>query len=76
MMVDSFILKEDVDPSDYKSSDLTTDCYYVYLEDGSINLARGSTVGIFDMFYDKKKTITRIQLANGSLNPKLNKPNI
>ncbi len=76
MIVDSFILKESVDPSDYKSLDLTTDCYYVYLEDGSIDLARGSMVGIFDMYYDKKKTITRIKLANGSLNPKLNKPNI
>ena len=76
MMTDSHLLKEGVDPSEFKSSDLTTDCYFVHLEDGSIDLARGSTVGIFDMLYDKKKIITRLELANGSLNPKLRKPNI
>ncbi len=70
------VLKEDVDPASYKSSDLTTDCYYVYLSDGRIDLAKGGMVPIFDDYHDRKLKITRIQQSGGTRNPKLFTPEV
>ena len=70
------ILKEDVNPDELKSKDLTTDCYYIYRESGTVDLAKGTMVHIFDDYYDRGITLTQIKLSGGSLNPKLNSPNI
>ncbi len=70
------VLKEDIDPSSYKKSDLTTDCYFVYLSDGRVDLAKGGMVPIFDDYHDRKLTISRIQIAGGSRNPKLSQPEV
>ena len=76
MASDCTILKESVDVTEHVSADLTTDCYFVHMDDGRIDLVRGSMVKIFDDFFDRKLTITRIQHAKGSLNPKLNTPRV
>ena len=70
------ILKEDVNPDEIKKGDLTTDCYYVHRSGGKIDLVKGSMVHIFDDYYDRGITLTGIKLSGGSLNPKLNSPNI
>ena len=70
------ILKEDVDPSDIKKGDLTTDCYFVHCKGGKVDVARGSMVHIFDEYYDRGITLTQIEMSGGSLNPKLNSPKI
>ena len=70
------VLKEDIDPSSYKKSDLTTDCYFVHLSDGRIDLAKGGMVPIFDDYHDRKLTISRMELAGGSRNPKLSTPEV
>lgn len=70
------VLKEDVDPTDFKGSQLTTDCYYVFRTDKQVDLVRGGMVSIFDEYYDKGVTLTEIRLAGGSRNPKISKPEI
>lgn len=70
------ILKEDVNPDEIKKSDLTCDCYFVYRTGGKVDVAKGSMVHIFDDYYDRGITLTKIDMSGGSLNPKLNKPNI
>lgn len=76
MPIDSFILKEDITPSDFAKGDLTTDCYFIERKDGQIDLARGAMVGIFDMYHDKSVELVRIKHAEGSLSPKLHTPRI
>jgi len=68
------VLKEDVDPSEIKTSSLTTDCYYIHRVDGKIDLARGGAVPIFDDYHDRKIKISQIQLAGGTRNPKNSSP--
>ena len=70
------IVKEDVVPDDIKKSDLTSDCYFVHRVGGKIDVVRGSAVHIFDEYYDKGIRLTQIEMSGGSLNPKLNKPNL
>ena len=70
------VLKEDINPQDFKGSQLTTDCYYVHRAGGKIDLVRGSMVPIFDEYWDQGMTLTRIQLAGGSRNPKISQPEI
>ena len=74
--VDCKVLKEDIDPSSLKTSNLTTDCYFVHLSDGRVDLAKGGMVPIFDDYHDRKLTISRIQIAGGSRNPKLSQPEV
>ena len=74
--VTATVLKEDVDPASIKKTDLTTDCYYVYLSDGRVDLAKGEMVPIFDDYHDRKLTISRIQIAGGSRNPKRSNPEV
>lgn len=76
-MAKSFsILREDVDPTAIENSKLTTDCYYVYLEENRVDLARGSMVPIFDHYYDEGHTVSRIRLAGGNRNPKVMQPEV
>jgi len=70
------IVKEDVLPSGIKKTDLTTDCYFIHRKDGKIDVVRGSAVHIFDDYYDRGIQLTQIEMSGGSLNPKLNKPNL
>ena len=74
---DVAILKEAVTLSDVKTTDLTSDCHFVYRENGDIDIARGeSMVKIFDLYHDKKIKISRIVVSGGRLNPKMNDPRI
>ena len=70
------ILKEDVDPKEISTGDLTTDCYFVHRMGGKIDVARGSMVHIFDDYHDRGITLTQIEMSGGTLNPKLNKPRL
>ena len=70
------VLKEDIDPTDFKGSQLTTDCYYVFRTDKQVDLVRGGMVAIFDEYYDKGVMLTEIRLAGGNRNPKISKPEI
>lgn len=70
------ILKEDVDPNEISTGDLTTDCYFVHHSGGKIDVARGSMVRIFDDYHDRGITLTQIEMSGGTLNPKLNKPRL
>jgi len=74
--VDCKVLKEEIDPSSYKKSDLTTDCYFVHLSNGRIDLAKGGMVPIFDDYHDRKLTISRLELSGGNRNPKLSQPEV
>jgi hypothetical protein len=71
------IVKEDVIREEISLSDLTTDCMFVYLEDGQIDVVRAqSMVKIFDEYYDAKKKITKIDFSGGRLNPKITNPKL
>jgi hypothetical protein len=71
------IVKEDVIREDISLSDLTTDCMFVYLEDGQIDVVRAqSMVKIFDEYYDAKKKIVKIDFSGGRLNPKITSPKL
>ena len=75
MARDVSIVKEDVVPNDIQKKQMTTDCHFVYLSDGKIDIVRGQTmVKIFDYYHDKGKTITKIEVSGGQLNPKLCEP--
>ena len=70
------VLKEDVDPSSISKNDLTSDCYFIYLDNGRVDLAKGGMVPIFDDYHDRKLQITRIQQSGGTRNPKLFTPEL
>ena len=69
------ILREDIIKSDIPKKELTSDCHFVHLSDGTIDIARGaSMVKIFDYYHDKGKRITAIEVSGGQRNPKLQEP--
>ena len=69
------VLKEDIVTSDVLKKEMTSDCHFVHLDNGSIDIARGhSMVKIFDYYHDKGKKVTCIEVAGGQLNPKLQEP--
>ena len=74
MAKDIKVLKEGIIPSDISPREMTTDCHFVHHKEG-IDVVRGqSMVKIFDFYHDKGKTITKIEVAGGQLNPKLCEP--
>jgi hypothetical protein len=71
------ILKDDVNPSEIHSRDLTSDCYYVQHRSGQIDIARaGKMVDVFDLYYDLGIVLQRIDHAGGRLNPKFQEPRL
>jgi hypothetical protein len=71
------ILKEDVIVSEVDLGDLTTDCMFVHLEDGKIDVVRAQAmVKVFDEYHDAGKRITRIDFSGGRLNPKTQTPRL
>jgi len=71
------IIKEDVTVSEVDLADLTTDCMFVHMESGKIDVVRAqSMVKIFDEYYDAGKKITRIDFSGGRLNPKTQTPRL
>lgn len=70
------VLKENIQIEDVKRTDLTTDCHFVHRKDGQVDVARGNLVGIFDDYYDRKVLLNKIEVAGGTLNPKLNEPQL
>jgi hypothetical protein len=70
------LVKEDVQPSDIKKNDLTTDCYFVHRAGGKVDVVRGSAVHIFDDYHDRGITLTQIEFSGGNLNPKLHTPKL
>ena len=71
------IIKEDVIVSDVNPADLTTDCMFVHLEDGKVDVVRAqANVKIFDEYHDAGKRITRIDFSGGRLNPKTQTPRL
>ena len=71
------ILKEGVDRSSIDPSDLTTDCYYVTMTDGTVDIVRAQQmVKIFDEYYAAGKKIQAIEFSGGRRNPKITDPTI
>ena len=71
------IIKEDVTISDVNLADLTTDCMFVHLEGGKVDVVRAQAmVKIFDEYYDAGKKIKRIDFSGGRLNPKTQTPRL
>lgn len=71
------LLKEDVNPKEISLSDLTTDCLFVYLADGTVDLVRSpQMVKAFDMCHDAGKKVVKIEVSGGRLNPKLSDPRV
>ena len=71
------IVKEGVDKDDINLSDLTSDCMWVTLESGQIDIVQAQQkVQIFDEYYDAGKKIISIDYTGGRLNPKLTKPRL
>ena len=69
------IVREDVITQDIPKKELTSDCHFVHLIDGTIDIARGaSMVKIFDYYHDKGKKISKIEVSGGQRNPKLQEP--
>lgn len=76
-MAEVKIVKEDVIVADIDLSDLTTDCMFVYLEGGKIDVVRAQAmVKVFDEYYDAGKKITKIEFSGGRLNPKITEPKL
>ncbi len=71
------VLKEDITISEINPSDLTTDCMFVYMMDGTIDVVRSqSMVKIFDEYHDNKKRVVKIDFTGGRLNPKTQTPRL
>ena len=71
------VIKENVTVSEINLADLTTDCLFVHLEDGTTDIVRSySRVKIFDEYYDAGKRITRMDFSGGRLNPKTQNPRL
>ena len=71
------IIKEDVTVSEVNLADLTTDCMFVHMENGKVDIVRAqANVKIFDEYYDAGKKITRIDFSGGRLNPKTQTPRL
>ena len=69
------VVREDVIKSDIPMKELTSDCHFVHLMDGTIDIVRGaSMVKIFDYYHDQGKKITAIEVSGGQRNPKLQEP--
>ena len=48
------VVREDVIKSDIPKKELTSDCHFVHLMDGTIDIVRGaSMVKIFDYYHDQ-----------------------
>ena len=63
--------------SDINLSDLTTDCMFVYMDNGKVDVVRAqSMVKIFDEYHDNKKKIVKIDFSGGRLNPKNQSPKL
>lgn len=76
-MKGALVLKEDITRESLAKSDLTTDCLFVHLDSGQIDLVRGQTmVKVFDLYHDAGKKIVQIELSGGRLNPKLSSPKL
>ncbi len=68
-------MREDVVKEDIPKKELTSDCHFVHLMDGTIDIVRGaSMVKIFDYYHDKGKKVTAIEVSGGQRNPKLQEP--
>jgi len=71
------IVKEGVDKDNISLSDLTSDCMWVTLESGRIDIVQAQQmVQIFNEYYDEGKMITSIEYTGGRLNPKLTQPRV
>ena len=71
------VIKEDVIVDDGLRKQLTSDCHFVHLVDGVIDVVRGSSmVRIFDYYHDKGKRVVKIEYSGGQRNPKLQEPTI
>lgn len=71
------LLKEDVNPKEISLSDLTTDCLFVHLADGTVDIVRSpQMVKAFDMYHDAGKKVVKIEVSGGRLNPKTQDPNV
>ena len=71
------IIKEDVTVSEVNLADLTTDCMFVHMDNGKIDVVRAQAmVKIFDEYHDAGKRITKIDFSGGRLNPKTQTPRL
>jgi len=71
------ILKEDVKVSEINYKSLTTDCMFVHLQDGQVDIARSSSmVEIFDTYHDSGKKVVKIEHSGGCRNPKFQQPSL
>ena len=75
------VVSEQVEIDLVDISKLTTDCHGVeYLSESGLvftDVVRSHTmVDIFDLYHDSKKTVKRIWVLGGKLNPKLSSPEI
>ena len=71
------ILKEGVNRDEIDLGQLTSDCMFVTMEDGVVDLVKcTSRVRIFDDYFDRGKKIVSIDFSGGRLNPKLSDPTV
>lgn len=71
------IVQTDVDRSAINLSDLTTDCMFVTMEDGKVDIVRAQAmVKVFDEYHDAGKKVVSIEFSGGRLNPKICEPKI
>lgn len=70
------VIKEGVSPRQIDPKNLTTDCYFVYRFDGTVDIARGPKVRIFDTYHDLGIKLSAIVHAKGTRNPKFQKPEV
>lgn len=71
------ILKEDVKVSEISYKSLTTDCMFIHLQDGQVDIVRSSSmVEIFDSYHDNGKKVVKIEHSGGCRNPKFQQPSL
>jgi hypothetical protein len=70
------VVKEGVNPREIDPKKLTNNCYFVYRQDGNVDIARGPMVRIFDLYHDLGIQLNRIIHAKGTRNPKFQQPEV
>jgi hypothetical protein len=71
------VVAENVHLSELFPSQLTTDCHYVFREDGTIDVVKAyRKADIFDTYYDINIPLKEIRISGGTLNPRTKTPEL
>lgn len=71
------MLVEDIDPNSLNLKKLTNDCYLVVRKNGRKDIVRAKKmVDVFDFYHDLGISLSKIDFAGGTRNPKFQEPEL